>query len=86
MSEQPKEEYIYNKVLNLFGNDIKENFVFMLTFCDANKPSIIKSLESDKSLFKDVIPFIKKPYYYKFNNSAIFADNVENEDDDEDLK
>ena len=81
-----REEYIYNKVLNLFGNDIKENFVFMLTFCDANKPSIIKSLESDKSLFKDVIPFIKKPYYYKFNNSAIFADNVENEDDDEDFE
>ncbi len=80
-----REEYIYNKVLNLFGNDIKENFVFMLTFCDANKPSIIKSLESDKSLFKDVIPFIRKPYYYKFNNSAIFTDNIENEDDDEDF-
>ena len=29
---------------------------------------------------------IKKPYYYKFNNSAIFADNVENEDDDEDFE
>jgi len=81
-----REEYIYNKVLNLFGKDIKENFVFMLTFCDANKPSIIKSLESDKSLFKDVIPFIRKPYYYKFNNSAIFAENVENEDDDEDFE
>ena len=80
-----REEYIYNKVLNLFGNDIKENFVFMLTFCDANKPSIIKSLESDKSLFKDVIPFIKKPYYYKFNNSAIFTENIENEDEDEDF-
>lgn len=80
-----REEYIYNKVLNLFGNDIKENFVFMLTFCDANKPSIIKSLESDKSLFKDVIPFIRKPYYYKFNNSAIFTENIENDDDDEDF-
>ena len=80
-----REEYIYNKVLNLFGNDIKENFVFMLTFCDANKPSIVKSLESDKSLFKEVIPCIRKPYYYKFNNSAIFTSNVENEDDDEDF-
>ena len=81
-----REEYIYNKILNLFGKDIKQNFIFMLTFCDAKKPAIIKSLESDKSLFKDVIPYIKKPYYYKFNNSAIFTDNVENDDEDEDFE
>lgn len=28
-----RKEYIYNKILNLFGNYIKENFVFMLIFC-----------------------------------------------------
>ena len=69
------EEYIYNKVLKIFGNKFKENFLFLLTFCDGSIPQIKKSLESPNSLFKDVIPYIKKPYFYTFNFSAIFANN-----------
>ena len=72
-----REEYIYKRVLNLFGNNFKENYLFMLTFCDGGKPRIRKNLESNKSLFKDIIPYIKKPYYYTFNFSAIFTNNSE---------
>ena len=71
------EEYIYNRVLNLFGNNFKENYLFMLTFCDGGKPRIRKNLESNKSLFKDVIPYIKKPYCYAINFSAVFTNNSE---------
>lgn len=49
----------------------------MLTFCDGSIPQIKKSLESPNSLFNDIIPYIKKPYYYAFNFSAIFASNNE---------
>ena len=68
-----REEYIYNRVLNLFGDNFKGHYLFMLTFCDGSKPRIRKYLESDKSLFKNFIPHTKEQYYYTFNFSSIFA-------------
>ena len=33
---------------------------------------IIPSLEDPDCIFSSVIPHIKKPWYYKFNNSTFF--------------
>ena len=73
------QKYIFGSVLDLFGEDVKENFIAMLTFCDGGVPQVVASLEDPNCVFSGVIPYIKKPWYYKFNNSAIFASNREDE-------
>ena len=51
----------------------------MLTFCDGGKPQVVYALESNKSVLNKIISQIKGNWFYKFNNSAFFADDKENE-------
>lgn len=70
------QKYIFSKIMKFFGDDIAENFVFMVTFCDGAKPPIINALESDNSIFKEIIPKIKGNWYLEFNNSGIYSENT----------
>lgn len=69
------QKYIFTSVLDSFGEDVKENFIAMLTFCDGGIPQVVASLEDPNCVFSTVILHINKPWFYKFNNSAIFASN-----------
>ena len=72
------QKYVFDSVLNLFGNDIKENFVVMITFCDGGEPQIVEALQSDESIFKDIIKCLEKDeWYYQFNNSAFFNSKID---------
>ena len=74
------QRYILSSILDLFGEDVKEIFVFMLTFCDGGRPNIIEPLQEENCPFSKVISLLKnQTWYYKFNNSAIFEDNREDE-------
>ena len=72
------QNYIFSSVMSLFGKDIAENFIPMLTFCDANEPQILDSLKSKDSIFKPILSAIQQydPWYLKFNNSAIFTSSI----------
>ena len=69
------QRYIFDSIINLFGNDIAENFIIMMTFCDGQDPQLKDALISKESNLKPIISLIKYPWYLKFNNSAIFAPN-----------
>ena len=71
------QKYIFNSIMDLFGDDVKEIFVVMLTFCDGGKPNIIEPLQDKDCIFSKIIPSIKYPWYYTFNNSAIYEGNRE---------
>ena len=73
------QKYIFNCILDLFGDDVKSNFIYMLTFCDGAKPIILDSLQSRQFMFQEIIPFIENRWFYKFNNSRIFEKEIENE-------
>lgn len=73
------QKYIFNCILDLFGDDVKSNFTCMLTFCDGAKPVIIDSLQSKEFMFHEIIPYIESPWFYKFNNSGIFEKDIDNE-------
>lgn len=73
------QKYILTSVLDLFGDDVKENFIAIFTFCDGGIPQVVASLEDPDCVFSTVIPHINKPWFYKFNNSAIFSSNREDE-------
>ena len=66
-------KYILSSILDLFGEDVKEIFLFMLTFCDGGEPNIIGPLQEKECPFNKIISLFKdNSWYYKFNNSAIF--------------
>ena len=75
----PTQEYIFTSILSIFGKDVAENIFILITFADGQTPPVMEAINKAK------IPAQK---FHKFNNSAIFADNTEtaqkNEDEDED--
>ena len=74
------QKYILSSILDLFGEDVKEIFIFMLTFCDGGKPNIIEPLQEKDCPFSKIIKLYRNTnWYYKFNNSAIFEDNRRDE-------
>lgn len=68
------QKYIFAQVFALFGKDVGENIIAMLTFCDGQEPNIIKSLESKDSIFYQIKEQIEDPWYLTFNNSAIYCE------------
>ena len=70
----PTQEYIFSSVLSIFGKDLSKNIFLMVTFADGQKPPVLQALKDAK------IPNSGK--HFKFNNSALLADNKENEDEE----
>lgn len=67
------QKYIISKVFEIFGEDMLENFVFLFTFCDYGKPKIIDGLtQESNSDLRNIIENIKLPWFFEFNNSALF--------------
>ena len=74
------QKYILNRILDLFGEDIKENFIFILTFCDGGIPNILESLKSRDCPFSEIIESTKNlQWYFKFNNSSFYESDREDE-------
>ena len=67
------QKYILGEVMSIFGKDVGENFIAMLTFCDGQVPNIVPILESKESKFSEIKEQIHDPWYLIFNNSAIFC-------------
>ncbi len=69
------QKYIFNSIMDLFSEDIKENFIAMLTFCNIidDKPVILEPLKRKGSGFDLVLPAIEKTqWHFLFDNLAIF--------------
>ena len=65
--------------LDLFVNDFKTNYTYILTFCDREKTVIIDLLDNKEFMLVEIIPYIENPWFYKFNNSIIFEKDLDNE-------
>ncbi|XP_071148474.1 uncharacterized protein [Mytilus edulis] len=66
------QKYIFEAILSLFGNDIKDNICTLITFADGQRPPVLAGIQA--------IEGIPLPYdtYFTFNNSALFVDNTTN--------
>ncbi|XP_077772721.1 uncharacterized protein LOC144324967 [Podarcis muralis] len=68
------EKYIFDSMLSIFGKDIKENIQFLITFADSQTPLVLEAIKTaDVPCAKDGKG---NPVHFKFNNSALFANNV----------
>ncbi|XP_055487564.1 uncharacterized protein LOC129694828 [Leucoraja erinacea] len=65
------QKYVFDSILAIFGKDIAENIRIFVTFADGERPPILDALNvADVPCPKDESGM---PMYFKFNNSAIFA-------------
>ena len=46
------QKFIFSNILDLFGEDVLKNFIFLITFCDGETPQILSALEESKSDFE----------------------------------
>lgn len=73
-------------LLSIFGKDVAENIQMHVTFADGKQPPVLEAINASE------VPCPKNdlglPVHFKFNNSALFADNrctkVSSEDSDDD--
>ncbi|XP_030608457.1 uncharacterized protein LOC115796272 [Archocentrus centrarchus] len=80
------QKYLFDSVLSMFGKDVAENIRILVTFADGQKPPVLEAINAAG------VPCPKtkdgQPAHFKFNNSALFANNKSPEadsvsDDDE---
>ena len=64
----PTQKYIFDSILSIFGKDVAKNIFMLVTFADGYKPAVIDAIKEAN------VPSQK---YYQFNNSAVFADNTD---------
>ncbi|CAF2743275.1 unnamed protein product [Rotaria sp. Silwood2] len=69
----PTQKYIFESILSIFGNDVSSNMFSIITFADGQVPPVLKAIEEVN------VPSIK---HFKFNNSALFAKNKVNDDEE----
>ncbi|XP_018930056.1 uncharacterized protein LOC109057288 isoform X2 [Cyprinus carpio] len=76
----PTQKYIFDSFLSIFGNDIAENILMMVTFADGKKPPVLEAIKvSEVPCSKDQSG---DPLHFKFNNSAVFASNNKSAEDE----
>ena len=71
----PSQRYIFDYILSLFGKDIGDNIIMLLTFADGQKPQILTDFKEAQ------IPYKK---YFRFNNSTLYNSNKYELDEDAD--
>ncbi|XP_073347129.1 uncharacterized protein [Pagrus major] len=69
----PKQKYVFDFVLSIFGKDVAENIRVLVTFADGQLPPVLEAIKASG------VPCPKAqdglPLHFTFNNSALFADN-----------
>ncbi|XP_028328906.1 uncharacterized protein LOC114479436 [Gouania willdenowi] len=79
------QRYVFDSVLSIFGKDVAENIQMLVTFADGKQPPVLEAINvSGVPCPKNELGF---PVHFKFNNSALFANNRKrsiNEDSEED--
>uniref|UniRef100_A0A8C5PWZ3 Fibronectin type-III domain-containing protein n=1 Tax=Leptobrachium leishanense TaxID=445787 RepID=A0A8C5PWZ3_9ANUR len=69
----PTQKYIFSSVFSIFGKDIKDNILILINFSDGERPPVLEAIKTAD------IPCTQDsngdPIHYKFNNSALFANN-----------
>ena len=69
---QTQKYIITSCIKSIFGNDVSKNLFMMITFADGQRPPVLDSIHK-----ANISNHSKK--HFKFNNSALFAENKESE-------
>ena len=62
----PSQRYVFDSILSVFGKDVADNIFLMITFADGMRPPVLDAVKAAK---------VPSNTFFKFNNSALFAEN-----------
>ncbi|XP_037643351.1 uncharacterized protein LOC119498460 [Sebastes umbrosus] len=75
----PSQTCVFDSMLSIFGKDVAENIRILVTFADGQQPAVLQAINASG------VPCPKTknglPIHFKFNNSALFADSMSDEDE-----
>ncbi|KAL1279172.1 hypothetical protein QQF64_025845 [Cirrhinus molitorella] len=75
------QKYVFDSILSIFGKDIAQNILVLVTFADGKAPPVLEAIKVSE------VPCSTndsgEPLHFKFNNSALFATNYKSADDEE---
>ena len=71
----PTQQYVFDRILSMFGKDIKKNVLVLFTFADGQKPQALSAMIA-AGILED------ESNFFKFNNSALFVANSGEEDEE----
>ncbi|KAK4030185.1 hypothetical protein OUZ56_023162 [Daphnia magna] len=70
----PSQQYIFDQILSIFGENVKDNIRIMVTFADNDLPPVLDAVKEAK-IPSPIDPITKLPLHHKFNNSIFFETN-----------
>ncbi|KAL1276468.1 hypothetical protein QQF64_036091 [Cirrhinus molitorella] len=74
------QKYIFDAILSIFGKDIAGNILGLITFADGKTPPVLEAIKVSE------VPCATTesgdPLHFKFNNSAMFANNNKSTEDE----
>ncbi|EFX64710.1 hypothetical protein DAPPUDRAFT_304271 [Daphnia pulex] len=73
------EKYIFDSILSIFGQDIKDNIRLMVTFSDNAEPPVLEAIKIE-NIPCPIDPATGEILYHKFNNSVFFETNKSDRD------
>ncbi|EFX70703.1 hypothetical protein DAPPUDRAFT_30443, partial [Daphnia pulex] len=68
------QKYIFDSILSIFGQDIKDNIRLMVTFADGALPPVLGAVK-EAGIPSPMDPATGLPLHHKFNNSIFFTSN-----------
>ncbi|XP_046655011.1 uncharacterized protein LOC124348781 [Daphnia pulicaria] len=69
----PTQQYIFDSILSIFGQDIKDNIRLMVTFSDGALPPVLGAVK--EAGIPSPMDSTGLPLYHKFNNKIFFTSN-----------
>ncbi|XP_033935597.1 uncharacterized protein [Pseudochaenichthys georgianus] len=69
----PTDKYVFDSVLSIFGKDVEENIRVLVTFADGQRPPVLAAIKTSGVPCPETEGGL--PVHFKFNNSALFAQN-----------
>jgi GTP-binding protein EngB required for normal cell division len=73
------EKYIFDSILSIFGQDIKDNIRLMVTFSDNAEPPVLEAIKIE-NIPCPIDPATGAILYHKLNNSVFFETNKSDRD------
>ncbi|XP_057365083.1 uncharacterized protein LOC130685824 [Daphnia carinata] len=67
----PTQQYIFDQILSIFGENIKNSIRLMVTFADNSLPPVLDAVK-DAKIPSPTDPTTGLPLHHKFNNSVFF--------------
>ncbi|XP_026004928.1 uncharacterized protein LOC113010193 isoform X2 [Astatotilapia calliptera] len=73
------QKYVFDSVFSIFGKDVAENISIVVTFADGQRPPVLEAINAAGVPCPETKDGL--PVHFKFNNSALFANNKSAEGD-----